>query len=88
MTAGYEEHAEKFIITERVRTDGEGSEQKIWDAVKDAFSDRNCMAYWRYPIFSQVGQKQPDILIVSCLLGLVVIEIKTTTIGSKKAAQA
>jgi superfamily I DNA and RNA helicase len=40
------------------------------------------MAYWRYPIFSKVGEhrKEPDILIVDRELGLIIIEVKGLTI--------
>ncbi|MFP5271114.1 pentapeptide repeat-containing protein [Coleofasciculus sp.] len=72
----------KFITTEPLGKGGEGGEQKTWDAVQRAFSDRTCIGYWRYPIFSKVGKsrKEPDILIVDAQLGLVVIEIKSVTI--------
>ncbi|MEQ8998831.1 MAG: pentapeptide repeat-containing protein [Coleofasciculus sp. B1-GNL1-01] len=72
----------KFITTEPLGKGGEGGEQKTWDAVQQAFRDRTCIGYWRYPIFSKVGKsrKEPDILIVDAQLGLVVIEIKSVTI--------
>jgi superfamily I DNA and RNA helicase len=72
----------KFITTEPIGNSGEAGEQKVWDAVRSAFSDRNCIGYWRYPIFSKVGEirKEPDILIVDRELGLVAIEVKSVTI--------
>ncbi|MEQ9485241.1 pentapeptide repeat-containing protein, partial [Coleofasciculus sp. F4-SAH-05] len=72
----------KFITTEPLGKGGEGGEQKTWDAVQNAFRDRTCIGYWRYPIFSKVGKsrKEPDILIVDAQLGLIVIEIKSVTI--------
>jgi len=72
----------KFITTEPLSKSGEAGEQKVWDAVREAFADRECLGYWRYPIFSKVGKsrKEPDILIADAQLGLIVIEIKSVTI--------
>jgi hypothetical protein len=72
----------KFITTEPLGKSGERGESKVWEAVKLAFTDRNCIAYWRYPIFSRVGKtrKEPDILIADVELGLIVIEVKSMTI--------
>jgi hypothetical protein len=44
----------KFITTEPLSKSGEAGEQKVWDAVREAFADRECLGYWRYPIFSKV----------------------------------
>ncbi len=72
----------KFITTEPIGKGGEASEQKVWDTIQDVFYDRNCIGYWRYPIFSKVGKsrKEPDILIADFYLGLIIIEIKSVTI--------
>jgi superfamily I DNA and RNA helicase len=72
----------KFITTEPLSKSGEAGEQKVWDAIREAFADRECLGYWRYPIFSKVGKsrKEPDILIADAQLGLIVIEIKSVTI--------
>jgi superfamily I DNA and RNA helicase len=72
----------KFITTEPLAKGGEASEQKAWDAIREVFADRECLGYWRYPIFSKVGKsrKEPDILIADAQLGLIVIEIKSVTI--------
>ena len=77
-----EEQGSKFITTEPLKASGEAGEQKVWDATKSAFSDRICIGYWRYPIFSKVGEirKEPDILIADREFGLVVIEVKSVTI--------
>ncbi|AFY35229.1 DEAD/DEAH box helicase [Calothrix sp. PCC 7507] len=81
MAVGNEEKNSKFITTEPLKA-SDSVEQKVWDAVRSAFAERNCLGYWRYPIFSKVGEiwKEPDILIVDRELGLVVIEIKAVTI--------
>ncbi len=73
-----EEQGSKFIITESLKAD----EQRVWDNIKIAFTERNCIAYWRYPIFSQVGEvrKEPDILIADREFGLVVVEVLPVTI--------
>ena len=72
----------QFITTEPLEKSGEIGEHKVWDAVRDAFAHRECIGYWRYPIFSKVGKfrKEPDILIADSELGLIVIEIKSVTI--------
>lgn len=66
--------AAKFITTETQQLDE--PQQQVWDAVKSAFAERDCVGYWRYPIFSQVGEqrKEPDILIVDREFGVIVIE--------------
>jgi superfamily I DNA and RNA helicase len=75
-------HNRKFITTEPLNKSGEESEQQVWDTIREVFADRECLAYWRYPIFSKVGKfrKEPDILIADPQLGLIVIEIKSVTI--------
>ena len=72
----------KFITTEPIQKSGEIGEQKVWDAIRDVFAHRDCIGYWRYPIFSKVGKtrKEPDILIADRELGLIVVEIKSVTI--------
>ncbi len=82
MAVGITESSRKFITTEPIGKDGEKSEEKVWEAVKEVFSARDCMSYWRYPIFSKTGEsrKEPDILIADQELGIIVIEVKSLTI--------
>ncbi len=72
----------QFIATEPLDNKGEVGERIVWDAVKIAFRDRVCLAYWRYPIFSSVGKfrKEPDILIADRNQGLIIIEVKSIKI--------
>lgn len=72
----------RFIETEVVSQAGASSEQKVWDAVKEAFGKREAFGYWRYPIFSKTGEtrKEPDILIVNKSEGIIIIEVKAITI--------
>lgn len=72
----------KFITTEPLGKDGEEGEKLVWAAVQQAFCSRECLGYWRYPIFSQVGKarQEPDILVADRDLGLIVIEVKAITI--------
>ena len=72
----------QFITTEPLNTQGEAGEHLVWDAIRAAFTDRKCLAYWRYPIFSPQGKfrKEPDILIADLQLGLIVIEVKAIKI--------
>jgi superfamily I DNA and RNA helicase len=72
----------KFITTMPIGDRGEAGEQKVWDVTRSTFSERDCIGYWRYPIFSKVGEmrKEPDILIVDRQHSLIVIEVKSVTI--------
>lgn len=72
----------KFIDTETLGNKGEEGEKLVWDSVKRAFELRNCIGYWRYPIFSHTGKfrKEPDILIADYKLGLIIIEVKAIKI--------
>ena len=62
-------------------------EKKVWDCVKNFFSDRICIAYWRYPVFSKIGEtrKEPDVFILDKELGAVIIEVKGITIDQIKS---
>jgi superfamily I DNA and RNA helicase len=73
---------DKFIATEPLHSSGEKGEKLVWETIKKVFAPRECLAYWRYPIFSQTGKfrKEPDILIADLDLGLIIIEIKSITI--------
>ena len=83
MPVGINKKERKFIETESIGKEGKNEEQKVWDACKKAFSKRECIGYWRYPIFSKTGEsrKEPDVLIVDKELGLVIIEVKSITIN-------
>lgn len=72
----------KFIETEILGIKGEEGEKLVWNSVKRAFESRNCLGYWRYPIFSQAGKsrKEPDIIIADDSQGLIVIEVKSIRI--------
>lgn len=72
----------KFIATEPIGKGGELGEKRVWDSVQESFARRDCIAYWRYPIFSQGGEtrKEPDILILDRELGIIIIEVKSLRI--------
>ncbi|WP_199249667.1 DEAD/DEAH box helicase [[Phormidium] sp. ETS-05] len=67
----------KLIVTEPIPETAAHTTAPVWEAVKTAFGQRDCIGYWRYPLFSQVGEvrKEPDILVVDKELGLILIEI-------------
>ena len=73
----------QFITTEPLNTRGEAGEELVWNAIKSAFANRKCIAYWRYPIFSpqRKFRKEPDILIADFQLGLIIIEVKAIKIN-------
>ena len=83
MPVGINEKERKFIETEPIGQDGEHCEQKLWVGCKRAFAKRECIGYWRYPIFSKTGEcrKEPDILIVDREFGIVVVEVKCIAIN-------
>lgn len=67
----------RFITTEAISSEYEDSYQKIWDAVRPAFTSRhNSVGYWRYPLFLAVGdrRKEPDILVIDQEWGIITIE--------------
>ncbi len=72
----------KFITTEPLGKGGQRGERQVWNIVKSVFAERECIGYWRYPIFSREGnsRKEPDILIADWELGLIIIEVKSVTI--------
>ncbi|MGD2180669.1 DEAD/DEAH box helicase [Lusitaniella coriacea] len=72
-----EEQAGRFITTEQLEEPIAEHQKTVWDAVRSAFTQRDCMGYWRYPLFSQVGEqrKEPDITIADRELGVIVIEV-------------
>lgn len=82
MPVGINEQGRKFIETEPIGKNGEHCEQKVWDACKKAFADRECIGYWKYPIFSKTGEsrREPDTLIVDREIGIVIIEVKSISI--------
>lgn len=77
-----EEFNRKFIATEPLGKAGEASEQVVWKIIQATFANRDCIAYWRYPIFAKGGatRKEPDILILDAELGIIIIEIKSITL--------
>lgn len=76
----------KFIATESLSEGGITAEKKVWEVIKIAFSERECVAYWRYPIFSTVGKfrKEPDILLLDRAWGIIIIEVKALLIDQIK----
>lgn len=67
----------KFITTEAL-TDDQDHEKRVWDAVRQAFSDRECLGYSHYPLYQKIGEQreEPDIVVADRDLGLTVIEVR------------
>lgn len=72
----------KFIAASPIASPGVTTEQWVWRRVELAFNQRDCLVYWRYPIFSQMGKRrqEADILIADKDLGVFIIEVKAITI--------
>jgi superfamily I DNA and RNA helicase len=82
--------SDRFIATEITGAPGEAGEKKVWDAVRAAFGPRpESFGFWRYPVFSKVGQrfKEPDILVVDREFGLTIIEVKSINAGYIESIQ-
>ena len=77
-----QDQGRKFITTEPLAVETELAEQKVWNAIKSSFAQRNCLGYWRYPLFSKVGEKrrEPDILIADFEWGITIIKVASITI--------
>ncbi|MGK7961190.1 pentapeptide repeat-containing protein [Crocosphaera sp.] len=71
-----------FINTESFNNRGQKGERIVWEKIKQAFYQRKCLIYWRYPIFPIRGKsrKEADILIADFELGLIIIEVKSLLI--------
>jgi superfamily I DNA and RNA helicase len=78
----------KFITTDTIE-DKKLACKNSWDAVRRAFSGRQCLAYWRYPLFSKRGEKhkEPDITIIDKDLGVIVLEVIEITLDELTNAQ-
>ncbi|MGK7931961.1 MAG: pentapeptide repeat-containing protein [Microcystaceae cyanobacterium] len=78
-----------FIITEDFQGYGVTGEQLVWQKVILAFQPRECIGYWRYPIFDQLGKgrKEPDILILDQEIGIVIIEVKSIYLNQIRSIQ-
>ncbi|MGK7944277.1 MAG: pentapeptide repeat-containing protein, partial [Microcystaceae cyanobacterium] len=50
---------------------------------------RQCIGYWRYPIFDQLGKgrKEPDILILDQEWGIIIIEVKSIYLHQVRSIQ-
>ena len=78
MTTKARQGLPRFITTEAIAPNNDAGYQKVWGAVRPAFSSReSSIGYWRYPLFLQVGdrRKEPDILVVDQQWGIIVIEV-------------
>ncbi|WP_052195349.1 DEAD/DEAH box helicase [Deinococcus radiopugnans] len=71
----------QFIVTEAIAGDGATAETRVWQAVREAWRTRDAVVYWRYPIFTPGVMREPDILILDRVLGLIVIEVKSLRDG-------
>ena len=79
-----------FIETEPLGLSGEAGERMVWEAVRQTFTDGERVVFWNYRTFSTEQQIrwEPDILIVSRELGLIVIEVKSCRIDEIVAVEA
>lgn len=81
-SSSLKDESRKFITSEPL-TDEQDHEQQVWDAVRAAFSDRECLGYSHYPLYQKIGEQrdEPDIVVADKSLGLTVIEVRPYTIG-------
>ncbi|MFW5988004.1 MAG: DUF4145 domain-containing protein [bacterium] len=78
----------KFITTDIIDFDNNKIYKNVWNSIKRAFSGRNCIAYWKYPLFSKKGEEriEPEIIVVDCELGVIVLKIREEVINDIKKA--
>ena len=69
----------KLIETEPLGLKGEAGEQQVWQAICQTFTDGEGLAFLNYRIFEHEKQfrREPDILVASRELGLLIIEVKS-----------
>lgn len=68
----------RFITTEPITGKNQDGNQRVWEAIRSAFSKRtSAIGYWRYPLFLNLGNsnKEPDILVIDQEWGIITIEI-------------
>ncbi|MEN9205064.1 MAG: hypothetical protein Q6K70_04570, partial [Thermostichales cyanobacterium DRC_bins_46] len=65
------------------------AEKASWEALRQAFQDHPCIAYFRYPIYKRVGDllKEPDIVLMHRQLGLWIFECKGCYINNIESIQ-
>lgn len=74
----------EFIQIDNFNRIGGQYEEIVWNSLKNSFSKRDVLAYSRYPLFMNIGQKrkEPDIIILDKELGFYIIEIKGFSIDN------
>ncbi|MGL5822378.1 MAG: DEAD/DEAH box helicase [Sarcina sp.] len=74
----------EFIQGDDFNRSGGIYEEIIWNSLKVSFSGRDVLAYSRYPLFREIGQrrKEPDIILLDKELGFYVIEVKGVSIDN------
>lgn len=78
-----------FIQGDDFDREGGKYEELVWKALKSSFSKREVLGYSRYPLFSRDGlkKKEPDILLLDKIFGLIVIEVKGFAINDIEQIQ-
>lgn len=68
----------EFIQGDDFNRIGGRHEEIIWNSLKVSFAGREVLAYSRYPLFRDLGQrrKEPDIIFLDKELGFYIIEVK------------
>lgn len=76
-TTSLKDSTRKFITVESLAGDQE-HEKRVWDSVRKAFSDRECLGYSHYPLYQKIGEQreEPDIVFADREFGLTVIEVR------------
>lgn len=74
----------RFIATDPMGKLSERGEDDIWVSLKESFSKRDVIGYWRYPVFGMLGENrtEPDFLIADRKMGICVINVLGADIGS------
>ncbi|MEG2789905.1 MAG: NERD domain-containing protein [Romboutsia sp.] len=72
-----------FIQNDKLHSKSK-SETVVWNKIKEKLVGRDIICYFRYPLYSSIGEnkKEPDILLLDKELGIIIIEIKQFTINN------
>lgn len=72
-----------FIQNDKLHSKSK-SETVVWNKIKEKLVGRDIICYFRYPLYSSIGEnkKEPYILLLDKELGIIIIETKQFTINN------
>ena len=63
------------------------SDEIVWKLIRTALNNREMIGYYKYPLFTKIGErrKEPDILLLDRKIGLIEMEILDVTLDKLKS---